>query len=380
MTPQGLAAATGAYLDTLPLALRRAAEANTLAAHLMAIAMLAVVVGVCWLVLKSGALGVLRRRYSPTESPSLIAQVVCTGAFGAVLALACAPLAFYGAWRLDPGHDLVQLTREMVGRGVLMIAAAAILAPLAYGLMRLAPRRWGLVAGAGLGLAIFALTWAPFVLASGPVALPPAPAGPAREALVQLIAETHTPAKQIYISPNPQIDADVTGTPDNARVVVSQGMWTKTPPDEIRAAVGHLMGHYANGDQLSLALVLGLLALGGGLAVQGLFAPAARALGAREVQGPADPAALPVLAAVAAVYLAVAGVGFNNFIRLVNVRADQFSLDHARAPDGLARSLVRNWRGDRVDPGMAEQILFYDHPSLQSRLDHAMRWKASHPS
>ncbi len=62
--------------------------------------------------------------------------------------------------------------------------------------------------------------------------------------------------------------------------------------------------------------------------------------------------------------------------RWINVRADQFSLDHAREPDGLAINLLRNWRDDKVDPAPLEEALFFDHPSLQSRIEHAMRWKA----
>ena len=376
MTSPDPSAAADAYLQTLPLALRQAADAHTQAAHWQAVAMLAVFLAVCWIAARNGLLVAIRRQAAAQSRPGWMAIDICVGVFAGLLILACAPVAVLLAWRAQ-GADPIGLAGRVLQGDVLALAVALVAAPLVYLVIHHAPRRWGLWIGAGLGVAVFLVTWAPFALASGPVDLPAAPAGAARAGLEQLIRDTRTPASQIYVSPNPDIDADVTGMPSRARIVVSQGMLAKASPAEIRAAVGHLMGHYAHGDELSLGLLLGLLALGGGLAAQALFTPMARLLGASEVEGPSDPAGLPVLAAILAIWLALAGVGFNNFIRLVNVRADQYSLDYAREPDGLVTSLLKGWRDDRVDPLPLEEAVFYDHPSLRSRLEHALRWKAA---
>ena len=378
MIAPGTAVAADAYLDTLPLAQRIAAEVHTMAAHVQAVTMLVLVLGVCWVATRNGVLVAIRRSCVEQTRPGWVSIEVCVAAFAGLLALACVPAALFLAWRTEPAN-LIERTGQVLQGDVLAMAVAFVAAPAAYLVMRRAPRRWGLWIGAVLGVVVFLYTWAPFALAAGPVNLPAAPAGAARDGLERLVRDTGTPATEIYVSPNPEIDADVTGIPGRARIVVSQGMLSKASPAEIRAAVGHLMGHYAHGDELSLGLLLGLLALGGGLAAQALFAPMARLLGARGVEGPSDPAGLPVLAAILAIWLALGGVGFNTFIRLVNVRADQYSLDHAREPDGLATSLLKSWRDDRVDPSPVEEAVFYDHPSLKNRLEHAMRWKAANP-
>ena len=103
-------------------------------------------------------------------------------------------------------------------------------------------------------------------------------------------------------------------------------------------------------------------------------------MGLKQDPDPADPLAAPAVIAVAIVYLCLALTLDHAFIRAINVRADQYSLDHAREPDGLAQALLHEWKGEAVDPSALQEVLFYDHPSLQSRLDHAMRWKAAHPN
>ena len=110
------------------------------------------------------------------------------------------------------------------------------------------------------------------------------------------------------------------------------------------------------------------------------YAPVARRLGARAPLDVRDPAGLPVLAAIACACLFLAKPCNDAADRMINVRADQYSLDHAREPDGLAQSLLRDWRGDKVDPSAVEEAVFYDHPSLASRVKHAMVWKAAHPA
>ncbi len=115
------------------------------------------------------------------------------------------------------------------------------------------------------------------------------------------------------------------------------------------------------------------------LAIDRLFGPLARVIGARDGMTLQDPDGLPVVAVIAVACLALSALAVNSFIREINVAADQYSLDHAREPDGLAASLVRSWRADKVDPGLLEEGVWYNHPSLAHRVRHAMNWKVAHP-
>jgi STE24 endopeptidase len=173
------------------------------------------------------------------------------------------------------------------------------------------------------------------------------------------------------------MDCDVTGGFGHANVVVGPRL-LNAPTPEVTAMVGHVMGHYAHGDILSIWVLFGLITFAGLLVANLAFRPLARWLGAGALSGPADPEGLPVMAVIAVLWIGVGTLALNGFVRTVNVGADEFSLTHARAPDGLAAVLGRLWDHESVDPPALEAALFYTHPPMKDRLVHAMTWKAAH--
>jgi STE24 endopeptidase len=195
--------------------------------------------------------------------------------------------------------------------------------------------------------------------------------------VAQLIAETGLPAHGVLVSLNPAFDADVTGGLGPTRVVLGPEMLAASPA-EARAFVGHVMGHYAHQDILIVCLVAAAVSVAGCFAAQRWVAPLARLLGARNVESPSDPQALPALAMIGFVTLTLAGLAGSAYLRGANVGADAWSLDHAREPDGLAAVLEREWDHQSVDPNPIEAAIFYTHPPLKGRLIHAMTWKAAH--
>ncbi len=316
----------------------------------------------CWLLTRSGLFRRLQSALERDQPRPWTAAAACAGVLAFALSLTS------GALQRSPAAFLSAAAVNAI--------VAAVLAPLLLMLMRRSPRRWWAWASALAAVAILAVVWGPYAAASGPVPLPVMPAGPARSGLLQMMHAARLPAGEVYVSPSARIDADVTGLPGRARVVLTRGTVEQASPAEIKASVGHLMGHFAHGDQLGFALlVAALTAIGLGLCAA-LFRPAARLMGAGKAR-PEDPHALPVLAAIAIVWMALCLPIRNGYIRWINVRADQYSLDHAREPDGLALSLVKAWNGDRPAPSAADEWLFYDHPSLKSRIAHAMAWKAA---
>jgi STE24 endopeptidase len=83
-----------------------------------------------------------------------------------------------------------------------------------------------------------------------------------------------------------------------------------------------------------------------------------------------------VLWALTAVWVGLAQPAAFAWDRAVNLRADRFSLAHAREPDGLAMKLVRENGLEPADPPRIERLIVASHPPLKDRLDQAMRWKA----
>jgi STE24 endopeptidase len=66
--------------------------------------------------------------------------------------------------------------------------------------------------------------------------------------------------------------------------------------------------------------------------------------------------------------------------RVAESDADRFSLANAHEPDGLAKALVKTIAYRASSPGRLEEIIFYDHPSVERRVHRAMLWKAAHPN
>jgi len=372
------AAAAAAYVQRLPAAAVDAAPAQTAWNEILLAASVAVALLAAFTVVRLGVLERIRDGLEAAGRPAWMTDAACAGAATGLVGVALALLAPISAGHAGGAGSALVALIVALRQAAIFGLVGALFAPPLYALMRILPRIWAPLLGAIAAMAVFAALWLPFAEASGPAGMPVAPAGPARAGLLRLISETGLKASEVYVSPNPAIDADVTGA-GPARVVVSHGLWTLASPEELRASVGHLIGHYTHHDQLSIAILLAILALGLFIALRHLTLPVARLMGLGKASGPADPLAAPALIAVAIVYLCLAVMADHAFIRWINVRADQYSLDHAREPDGLAQALLHEWRGEAVDPSPLQEALFYDHPSLQSRLEHAMRWKAAHP-
>jgi STE24 endopeptidase len=60
----------------------------------------------------------------------------------------------------------------------------------------------------------------------------------------------------------------------------------------------------------------------------------------------------------------------------MEVEADAFGLNAARAPDGFAQAALHLSEYRKMRPGPIEEFVFFDHPSGWNRIHRAMQWKA----
>ena len=107
-----------------------------------------------------------------------------------------------------------------------------------------------------------------------------------------------------------------------------------------------------------------------------MFPRFARAFGSRATL--ADPAGLPVLLFMASLFGLLAEPVSNGLSRIAENQADQYSLETVDLPDALASALVKTAEYRNPRPSRLEEWLFYDHPSVERRVQRAMEWKASH--
>jgi STE24 endopeptidase len=173
--------------------------------------------------------------------------------------------------------------------------------------------------------------------------------------------------------------ANVAGLFGSARIAMSDTMFSKGADlAGVRAVVGHEMGHYARMHSVWLAAVFSLLAIFLFWLTNELYPYVVHWTGAREVAAIDDPAGLPVVAIILATLSLLLTPLLNTTSRVAEADADSFSLEHARAPDALAKELVKTVEYRAASPGRLEEIIFYDHPSVERRVRKAMDWKAAH--
>ncbi|RAR59672.1 heat shock protein [Onishia taeanensis] len=80
------------------------------------------------------------------------------------------------------------------------------------------------------------------------------------ETVAELAREAGIKTPEVGIFPAQQSNAFATGwNKDDALVAVSAGLLNRMRPEEIRAVLAHEIGHVANGDMVTLALIQGVL-------------------------------------------------------------------------------------------------------------------------
>ena len=384
------AAATAAYMATLSPAAHAKATAYTQGGHWLLLWGALVSLATCWIVLRSGVLvrtanGVERRR--PRRN---LAVFACAAVFSLLSFVIGLPWSAYSAWWREKSYGLTSQAfggwfgEQLIGFVLSVVLSGLFLVAL-YALMRRTGRAWWLW-GAGLAVVfvVFGAVIAPVAVEPLFNRYTPAPPSPTRDAVVALAKVTGTPSDKIFIfngsKQSNRYTANVSGLFGSARVAMSDVMFAKGADiAEVRGVVGHEMGHYKHGHVLWFALFASVMAAAGFFLVDRLFAPASRLLGAHHVAAVSDPAGLPVLFAVLTVLGLFATPLQNTFTRWEEADADRFSLEHAHAPDGLSKALVKTIEYRASSPSDLEEFVFYDHPSVEHRVRSAMAWKAQHP-
>jgi len=385
------AAETARWLATLsPEDLERAV-AYTRGGHWLLLWGAIVAVVVSWLIIRTGLLSGIRDRLERRRRrPKLVSLVV-----GVVWVLMdfvlTLPWAIYQAWWRETQYGLTEqpltgwLTEALLETAITVVLLGLLIVGL-YFIIRHARRLWW---AWGAGLTALAVV---FMLIVSPILIEPlfndyipAPDGPMRDSVVELAQRTGTPDDKIFIydgsKQSDRYTANVSGLFGSARVAMSDVMFAKGADlAEVRGVVGHEMGHYVHMHALWMTGIMILLAAIVFWLIDRLFPVAKRLLGANRVGDISDPAGLPVLAAIAAVIGLLLTPVTNTMIRVIEQDADQFSLVHANEPDGLSKALIKTAEYRAPSPTVIEEILFYDHPSVENRIRMAMEWKATHPA
>ncbi|MFD7447501.1 M48 family metalloprotease [Kitasatospora sp. NPDC059827] len=257
--------------------------------------------------------------------------------------------------------------------------------PLVLGLFALtgwSPRRWWLPAAGAAALLTAALSFLhPLLIEPVFNRFTPMPPGELRTALLALAERDGVRVRDVLVADASRrttaLNAYVSGFGATRRVVAYDTLLTAAEPREVELVVAHELGHVKHRD-VPVGTALG--ALGAALAVVLLGLPAdwRPLLAAAGAADAADPRALPLLAAAAALIGALSGPVQCAVSRRIEARADR----HALELTGDAEQFVAMQRRlavvnvSDVDPPRLLELLFATHPSATRRIAAARAWQA----
>jgi STE24 endopeptidase len=377
--------ATARYIDSLgPAALDKAHD-YTVGGHWMLLWGLLVSALVTWLIVRSGVLDRLEGRIAE-KRPNLRAFLVSLVFFlvSAVLAL---PWTIYDSWWREKGYGRTsQPIGDFLTQNLLAMAISALVTALfmigVYWLIRRAGRRWWLWSGALTAVALaFVMLLSPVLIEPLFNKYEPVPPGQVRDAGVEMAGRAGIPPDKIFMyngsRQSNNFTANAGGVGSTARVAISDVALKSASLDEVRAVTGHEIGHYVLKHTWWGVLFFSLLAIVLLWLADRLFPRFARAFGSDSRI--ADPRGIPVLAFLVSLFGLLALPLLNSFTRTLESQADRYSLETENRPDALSTALVKTAEYRYPRPGRLEEILFYDHPSVERRVHAAMEWKAAHP-
>ncbi|MEO6278660.1 M48 family metallopeptidase [Roseateles sp.] len=384
--PRNAEAATQAYMDRLPAEVVAKSDAYYTGGYWLQLWDLLLGLAVAVLMMSGGRAArvrdwAMRVGKGPVRRDMLVGAVYV--AASTVLTL---PLAVYEGWWREQAYGMsTQTLQAWLGEAVLiqgfnMLLMALVVAGL-YALMRRTGARWWIWGTAG-GMAVLIV-----IVAISPVLIEPAfntykpvEDGPVKSAVLQMAHANGVPVDNVYVfdasRQTTRVSANVAGLFGSAAVRLNDNLLRRTSEPEIRAVMGHELGHYVMNHVAKTMAMLTLVLFVGFATVQWLLGRLlARFASATGVSRVDDVAGLPMLMAVFSVFFALATPINNSIMRVQEAEADQFGLNLSREPHGFAEAQLRIVEYRKADPGAVEEFIFFHHPSTRHRVYDAMRWR-----
>ena len=378
-------AATARYIDSLgPAALQKAHD-YTVGKEWMLLWALVVSAVVTWLIVRSGVLDAIERRIA--ERRRNLRVFVIGFVYVILSAILSLPWAIYADWWRERsyGRTSQPLADNLVQSALATLISAVIVSVFligVYWLMRRSGKRWWIWSAglAAIGLA-FVMLLSPILIEPLFNKYTPVPPGQVRDAVVEMAQRAGIPPNKVYMyngsRQSNNFTANAGGVGSTARVAISDVAFKNASLDEVRAVTGHEIGHYVLKHTWWGVLFFSILAAVLFWLSDRLYPRFARAFG---TDAPiSDPRGLPVIAFMISLFGLLCLPLLNTFSRTLETQADLYSLRTENRPDALSTALVKTAEYRYPRPGRLEEIIFYDHPSVQTRVRRAMEWKAAHP-
>lgn len=291
-----------------------------------------------------------------------------------------APLSYYQGFVLPHRYGLsIQKLSGWMGdeikAGVLSIAFGAGVVAAIFGLIIGFPQIWWLLGwGMVVLLSLMLSNLFPIIIVPLFFKMKPLDDPELKLRLGKLAGQAGTKVRGVYTidlsSKGTTANAALMGLGNTKRIVLGDTLLQRYSSPEIEIVVAHELGHHQHGDILRLFVIQSALWLVGfyaaGLTLKASVVP----LGFSSVS---DVAALPLLMLVFAAFSLLVSPLTNGYSRYVEVAADEYALRLTDNPGAFINAMTRltDQNLSEAQPSRWVELLIYDHPSYNHRIDHA---------
>ncbi len=383
--PRDADAATQAYLDRLPADTVARSNAYFEGGYWLQLWNFLLGLAIAWLILRGGLSARVRDTCARVGRVAF-ARDALYGAFWSVAGwLLSLPLDIYQNWFRERQYEMATQTLgpwfvdQLKGLGAQTVALALGVA-IFYAVLRRARERWwiwGTVAT--MGMLVFAVMIGPVVLDPLFNTYKPVTDPVIKSAVLAMARADEVPIDNVYqfdaSLQTTRVSANVSGIFGTAAVRLNDNLLRTSLP-EIRAVMGHELGHYVMNHIYKGLCEMALLTLAGFMFAKWAMDALLRRHGdAWGLQGVADVASFPLLVAVFSAWMFVTTPISNTLVRTQEIEADRFGLNLARDPHGEAEVDLKLTEYRKPDPGPIEEFVFFDHPGTRHRIHDAMQWR-----
>ena len=377
--------ATQAYIDLLSAEQRAQSDAYFVGGYWIGLWGLLVTLVVAGLLLASGASRKMRDMSEKIGRWKFLHTAIYAILFLVAVYLLTLPWTVYTGFLREHQYGLATqdfaawFGENLIFLGVNLVIGVPMIA-LLYAAVRRTGAAWWAWAGAiTIALLLFVSTIAPVYITPLFNTFTSMEEGDLRDSVLSMARANRIPGDDVYVfdasKQTTRISANVTGLGSTIRISLNDNLLERTSDPEVRAVMGHEMGHYVLNHGVRLIVYLGLVFTLGFLFLHLSFDATVRRFGSRwGITGRGDAAGLPVAMALFAIYMTLASPVINSIIRSAEAEADAFGLAAAGEAYGFATSAMRLSTYRKIQPGKWEEILFYDHPSGYDRVFRSMSW------
>jgi STE24 endopeptidase len=318
-------------------------------------------------------------------SVQLLLVALYAAVFGAGYELLLAPLSFYGGYVLPRRYGLsTQNLDSWFGDQLKALALGGVLGlivlEVVYALLAAFPGTWWLWAAVFLiAVTVVLANLAPVLIVPLFFKFTPLADAELARRLAALAERAGTRVRGVFTinlsSKTTAANAALMGWGNTRRIVLGDTLLADYTPDEIETVLAHELAHHVHGD------------IWQGMAVQSFLLLAGLFLADRFLtwgvahfafQGPADVAAMPLLALAMALFGLVTMPLGNAYSRWRESAADAYALRATGKPEAFHSAMTRlaNQNLAELTPARWVELLLYDHPPIAQRLARAERFQA----